>query len=163
VISRLQNVHLIVDDIKTRSEQSSGDYEPSLEAFSPPIERLLTEFAQEYDQYHLDEIVVAAITPVVRRLLASWHPLEDSTLLVDSFRRWRRALKFTDLEQRNEMEVDIYGAQSIRPKPPLQCVIICQFIGLIFTNLLFFRDLTMTPYESLMWNIWLPKVRSAIK
>lgn len=25
------------------------------------------------------------------------------------------------------------------------------------------RDLVMTPYESMMWNVWLPRVRSAVK
>jgi tuftelin-interacting protein 11 len=65
VISRLRNVRLIVDDIKTQAEKNNGDYEPSLEAFSPHIESLITQFQKEYDIYMLDEIVIAAIAPVV--------------------------------------------------------------------------------------------------
>ena len=66
VLARLQNVHLIVDEIKTQSQLSGGDYGSSLEAFSPHIKKLVTHFETEYSTHGLDEIVVAAIAPVVR-------------------------------------------------------------------------------------------------
>jgi tuftelin-interacting protein 11 len=65
VIARLQNVHLIVDEIKAQCQDSNSDYEPSLDAFSPHVQKLVTEFPQEFEVYHLDEIVVGAIAPVV--------------------------------------------------------------------------------------------------
>lgn len=66
VISRLQAVHLVVDDINTKvKEIASSDYEPTLETFSSFIEKLLVNFSPEYDRYHLDEIVVAAVAPTV--------------------------------------------------------------------------------------------------
>lgn len=66
VIARLQEVHLIVDEIKIQSQLSGSYSEPSLEVFSPLIEKLVTNFKSEYDRYGLDEIVVSAIAPVVR-------------------------------------------------------------------------------------------------
>ena len=66
VISRLQAVHLVVDDINAKvKEVASSDYEPTLETFSSLIEKLLVNFSLEYDRYHLDEIVVAAVAPTV--------------------------------------------------------------------------------------------------
>lgn len=66
VIARLQEVHLIVDEIKLQSQLSGSYSEPSLEVFSPFIEKLVTNFKSEYDRHGLDEIVVSAIAPVVR-------------------------------------------------------------------------------------------------
>lgn len=59
-------MHLVVDDISTKvKEVASSDYEPTLETFSALIEKFLTSFPPEYDRYHLDEIVVAAVAPTV--------------------------------------------------------------------------------------------------
>lgn len=67
VIRRLQAVHLVVDDINARAKEiAQSDYEPTLDAFSAPIGKLLSEYSKEYDRYRLDEIVIAAIAPTVR-------------------------------------------------------------------------------------------------
>ena len=56
----------MVDDINSKvKEVASSDYEPTLETFSSLIEKLLVNFSPEYDHYHLDEIVVAAVAPTV--------------------------------------------------------------------------------------------------
>lgn len=69
VIRRLQGVHLVVDDVNTKvKDMATSDYEPTLEPFSAPIEKLLAEYPKEFDRYRLDEIIVAAIAPVVRVL-----------------------------------------------------------------------------------------------
>ncbi|KAF8519028.1 TFP11-domain-containing protein [Hysterangium stoloniferum] len=142
LISRLQNIHLIIDEIKATSQSSEGDYEPSLEAFTPHIEKLVNEFSKEYEVHCLDEIVVAAIAPAVRVLLTSWQPLREPTFLVGIFKRWRRALKFSVVEEKNGLDVDIYASQTVNPAPA--------------------KNLVMLPFESLMWDVWLPKVRSCI-
>ncbi|GJJ10963.1 hypothetical protein Clacol_005192 [Clathrus columnatus] len=128
-----------LDEIKSTT-QPSGDYEVSLESFSPYIEKLVNEFAKEYETYRLDEIVVAAIAPTVKQQFASWQPLKEPTHLVDLFRRWRNALKFNTQEQ-TTVDEDPYGVP-VKKQPA--------------------KDLVMTPYESLMWNAWLPRVRSTI-
>jgi hypothetical protein len=40
-------------------------YEASLDSFTPSFERLLAQYTKEYEHYHIDEIVVAAIAPIV--------------------------------------------------------------------------------------------------
>jgi tuftelin-interacting protein 11 len=65
VISRLQQIHLVVDDINSEAKQISVSYEPTLDQFSPSFDKLLGQFAGDFDRYRLDEVVVAAISPVV--------------------------------------------------------------------------------------------------
>ena len=65
VIARLQQIHLVVDDINLEAKRLSASYEPTLDLFSPSFDKLLGQFADEFDRYRLDEVVVAAISPVV--------------------------------------------------------------------------------------------------
>lgn len=58
-----------MDDINTKvKEVASSDYEPTLETFSALVEKLVGDFSSEYDHYHLDEIIVAAVAPTVSHL-----------------------------------------------------------------------------------------------
>lgn len=65
VIQRLQKVHIIVDDISAKAKEVAALQQPSLEPFSPHVTSLLREYPTEYETYKLDDIVVAAIAPVV--------------------------------------------------------------------------------------------------
>ncbi|KAI0042281.1 TFP11-domain-containing protein [Auriscalpium vulgare] len=144
LISRLQQVHLVVDDIHTQAKEMSSLYETSLDPFSPFFARLLSEFPQEFDRYRLDELVVAAIAPIVRRMLSQWDPMQEPDKLLSTFRLWRRALKLADhQEQPSSSQVDLYGSRGSAVHAPVV-------------------DVPMTPFESLLWNAWLPKVRSSI-
>ncbi|KAH8108887.1 TFP11-domain-containing protein [Phellopilus nigrolimitatus] len=144
LISRLQAVHLVVDDINTKAKEiAMSDYEPTLETFSALIDKLNAQYSKEYDHYQLDEIVVAAIVPTFRRMMATWRPLDDPAAYTSILRRWRNALKMTIIDTKADMQVDVYGTRTVSTRP-LQ------------------TDLPMTPYESLLWNVWLPKVRSSI-
>lgn len=66
MIQRLQKVHIIVDDINAKAKEASGLYEPTLQPFSPPVTSLIHDYSPEYEKYNLDDIVIAAIAPVVR-------------------------------------------------------------------------------------------------
>ena len=66
VILRLQQVHLVADELVVRSKELSSAEDASLEAFSPIFSKLVEQYPREFDLYHLDELVVAAITPLVR-------------------------------------------------------------------------------------------------
>ncbi|KAF8159556.1 GC-rich sequence DNA-binding factor-like protein-domain-containing protein [Crassisporium funariophilum] len=143
LIARLQRVQIVANDINTTAKELASSYEVSLEPFSPYFQTLIHEFAYEYDKYRLDEIVVAAIGPIVRRMVANWNPLEEPSLFLSTFRSWRQALKINEVEKPPQTQVDVYGSKTfvavaIDPQTP------------------------MTPFESLLWNIWLPKVRTSI-
>lgn len=112
VIARLQQVQLLANDINTTAKELTSVYEVSLEPFSPHFQKLISEYSYEYDKYRLDEIVVAAIAPVVRRLVANWNPLEQPSLFLSTFRSWQRALKINDVKIPSRTQVDVYGTQT---------------------------------------------------
>ncbi|KAI0924244.1 hypothetical protein AcW2_005176 [Taiwanofungus camphoratus] len=143
LISRLQQVHLVVDDINSQAREMASTYEASLEPFSANFEKLLGQYPREFDRYQLDEIVVAAIAPVVRRMLAEWQPLVDPTAFTPMFKLWRGALKMAVPDEKPQDQVQVYGSSVVVTTAPV-------------------IEKPMTPYESLIWNAWLPKVRSSI-
>jgi tuftelin-interacting protein 11 len=106
-------------------------YEAPLESFTPHFRKLL-EFPREFDQYRLDELVVAAIAPLVRansrsvkfiinfflqvrRLITQWSPLEEPDVLVSTFRTWHQALKLTPPGgEPLQPETDMYGTKAVQ-------------------------------------------------
>jgi tuftelin-interacting protein 11 len=67
VIARLQQVHLVADELSALARtQAASDTEGSLDAFTPLFDRLLAQYTPEYARYNLDEVVVAAVAPTVR-------------------------------------------------------------------------------------------------
>jgi tuftelin-interacting protein 11 len=66
VISRLQKIHLVTDQINDRVKSIAALYDATLDAFSDLFEVLTNQYAPEFEKYHLDEIVVAAMAPTVR-------------------------------------------------------------------------------------------------
>jgi tuftelin-interacting protein 11 len=61
----MQKINLVVNDINAQAKGLASVYELSLDPFSPHFSQLLTQFPTEFDRYRLDEIVVAAIAPLV--------------------------------------------------------------------------------------------------
>ncbi|KAF7983380.1 hypothetical protein HWV62_22381 [Athelia sp. TMB] len=143
LISRLQQISLDVEQINAQAKEMASIYEVSLDPFSPLFSKLLVEFPNEFDRYRLDEIVVAAITPSVRRMVAQWNPLEEPTAFISTFRNWRQALKLGDAEEKPQGQVDVYGTRTyISPASQV--------------------EKSMTPFESLLWNVWLPRLRTSL-
>lgn len=58
----------MVEDINVQAKEASMSYEASLEPFSAHFETLIGLYPAEFDRYRLDEIVVAAIAPIVSRI-----------------------------------------------------------------------------------------------
>ncbi|KAI0832099.1 TFP11-domain-containing protein [Trametes gibbosa] len=143
LISRLQQMNLVVGEINTQSREATSLYEASLEPFTAGFDKLLGQFTKEFDHYRLDEVVVAAIAPAIRRMLMSWQPLEDPTAFTANFRLWRRALKMATQEDRISNQVQVYGSSTVVSASAAV-------------------EQPMTPYESLLWNTWLPRVRSSL-
>jgi tuftelin-interacting protein 11 len=65
VIARLQQVHLVTDEISGLAKDAASSYDTTLDVFTPAFEKLLAQYTREYERYNLDEIVVAAIAPMV--------------------------------------------------------------------------------------------------
>ncbi|KAJ7656386.1 GC-rich sequence DNA-binding factor-like protein-domain-containing protein [Mycena polygramma] len=143
LIARLQQVQIVANEIESKSKELASVYEVSLEGFSPLFYKLVDQFSREFERYRLDEIVVAAIAPFVRRMVATWDPLDAPMTFLSTFRSWRRALRVNTAEEKPaQTQVDVYGSKtSVAPVD---------------------LEKPMTPFESLLWNVWLPKVRTSI-
>ncbi|KAH8075873.1 TFP11-domain-containing protein [Cristinia sonorae] len=142
LISRLQQVHLVVDDISAQAKQLESMYEASLDPFSVHFDKLLGLYPKEFERYHLDEIVVAAIAPTARRLFAQWNPMQEPTAFTSLFRSWRHAFRM-NTEEKLRDQVQVYGSSTV----------VTSAVPV---------EKPMTPYESFIWNVWMPKVQSAI-
>ncbi len=65
VIERLQKMHIIADDLVSKANDQATSKATSLEHLSVPVMSLIQQYPDEYKTFHLDDIVVAAIAPVV--------------------------------------------------------------------------------------------------
>ncbi|KAN0065212.1 hypothetical protein ACQY0O_001709 [Thecaphora frezii] len=143
--ARLKSVLAIVKDLEALGARHVSEGE-DLDVFSPAIERLVSGFRGEIERDGLDEAVVGAVAPMLRRLWTDWKPLQQPDVGALHFQRWRLALRIRDpLEP--ELAVDRLGtagvvAEAVRKAPRSKEV--------------------MTPYESLLWNVWMPRIRSAL-
>ncbi|KAJ1555877.1 hypothetical protein HK405_011330 [Cladochytrium tenue] len=109
----------------------SADLEVALvqRALHPDLDLLRSDHLPEFREYHLDAAVAAGLSPVLKRLLSTWEPLEDPEFALEVLKPWKALLRAPVVPQgvgRNE------PARS------------------------------MTPFESMLYEIWLPKVRQAV-
>ena len=143
LIARLQKVQLVASDISAKSNELASVYEASLDPLSPLFYTLTTQFSHEIERYGLDEIVIAAIAPIFRRMVTQWNPLEEPAAFVATFRNWRAVLRVkADEDDPPHNELDVYGVERVSLVAPV--------------------ERQMTPFESLLWNVWLPKVRTSL-
>ncbi|KAI9105001.1 GC-rich sequence DNA-binding factor-like protein-domain-containing protein [Phlyctochytrium arcticum] len=109
------------------------DFETVENAFAMIFNKIKTELSGEFKSYGLDQLVVASVAPIVRKLLQDWNLLEQPAFASSAFRSWQKLLMATPASDQ---------AKSF----PLDRD----------------RDQVMTPYESMLYEIWLPKVRQAV-
>ncbi|GAA5976090.1 hypothetical protein JCM10908_005383 [Rhodotorula pacifica] len=126
--------------------------EDVLARFEDDFDQLLGEFANEYEELGLDEVVVGAIAPILRRLWQSWDPLSAPTHTVSQLKKFRKLFLIDKHNPSSRSaastDLDIY-AQQVRAEEDAEA-----------------RrrqaERQMSPYETLMWTVWLPKIRSSI-
>lgn len=143
LIARLQQIQVVANEINAKAKELAIASQVSLDPLSPLFYTLSSQYAVEVDRYRLDEIAVAAIAPLVRRLVNEWSPMESPSAFIATFRNWRALLKVRGEEQPPDNQVDIFGTRTLAASAPA-------------------IEKPMTPFESLLWNVWLPKVRTAI-
>ncbi|KAF7356308.1 Tuftelin-interacting protein 11 [Mycena venus] len=156
IIAGLQQVQLVANEIDSKSKGLASMYEISLEAFSPLFYKLVDQFWREFERYRLDEIVVAAIAPLVRYprkfsltrtngtpryavwslhgtlwmlRWVSFPPSEAGAALSESIAAGEKSA---------QTQVDVYGSKTV---------------SVASLDI----ETPMTPFESLLWNVWLPK------
>ena len=139
-IRRLKGVTSIVEELH-RMAISRAIVEDMSSAWNDLIgklESLEVEYRDEIDAYALSEVAVAAIHPLLRSEMGSWEPLKDPTHLVTYFQRLRGILEIKSSGDSSTVTLQNgYNHSSAHSK-------------------------STTHYETMMYTLWLPQVRSAI-
>ncbi|KAK4053442.1 hypothetical protein OIV83_001608 [Microbotryomycetes sp. JL201] len=147
VISKIKQIGTEVGEFLTTLGAKEAGPKALLTPFNDHFDELLGRYPDEYKTMRLDDAVVGAIAPICRQLFQSWDPLENPTYAVVELKRWRRHFMF-DKAEPNSSELDVFRSRS-------------------YANGGKSRDRSegdrvMTAYETMMWTVWLPRVRSAI-
>ncbi|GAA6009422.1 hypothetical protein JCM11491_003551 [Sporobolomyces phaffii] len=132
------------------SDDGPADVSACLERFGDEFDDLLGVYGPEYADLGLDQVVVGAITPICRRIFQTWDPLANPSLCVAQLKRYRKhflidkhAVASSNPGPNGAYDADA-AAVSERRRQKLEA------------------ERTMTAFESFMWTVWLPKIRSAI-
>ncbi|KAJ3236407.1 hypothetical protein HDU81_010790 [Chytriomyces hyalinus] len=107
-------------------------------AFGALFHRIQTDFFDEYVEHRLDTLVVGAMAPLIKKMLFRWAPLQDPKFGLENFRNWRTLFRFSVKKRgitENGVGSNRTNAETVR---------------------------SMAPFESMMYNIWLPKVRQDV-
>ncbi|GAA5873748.1 hypothetical protein JCM8547_005938 [Rhodosporidiobolus lusitaniae] len=161
-VQRLEAVVEVCKEVK-RVEEEVGELlrvlemegggvsaEDVLGKFEEPFKRLEGEFGKEYEELGLDEVVVAALTPTLRRLWTTWDPLTSPSFLVPTLKRFRKLFRIDSSLNASALVGAGASADPYEEEERLAQLRRQE------------RERAMTPYESLMWGVWVPKIRSAI-
>ncbi|KAI9741315.1 MAG: hypothetical protein M1834_003032 [Cirrosporium novae-zelandiae] len=105
------------------------------------LEALGIKLGKEMDQYALSEIATAAIHPLFRISVDLWQPLENPTFLTEYLRRIKSVLGVQSKAER--------AIQTLQNGSPN---------GHAHGG----RSRSTTHYETMMYTLWLPRVRSMI-
>ncbi|KAJ2962314.1 hypothetical protein NQZ79_g2566 [Umbelopsis isabellina] len=153
-IEELKRIGLEIQAI-SKSALATGAFEQGdiTALFGEHFKLLETQYSQEYKSFGLDSLVVSVWAPIMKYGCARWDVLSNPTWSADLVSRWRRLLPCygeSDGVQRNGDDyMDMDDGNHSRQRNGRR-------------NVGNDATLLMTPYESMMFSIWLPKVRSAI-
>ncbi|KAK8843422.1 hypothetical protein IAR55_007079 [Kwoniella newhampshirensis] len=146
-IGRIKQVQTLVGQITKIAAEQATSASPSLLPLSDSFKTLMTDFKDEYKLYALDDVIVGAISQVLRRAFAEWKPFDvSSDVLLSSLKPWHAAFNLSSTDDDDTLAVAIDGEERNGRT------------GVKQEN----GERAMTAWESLIWSLWLPKVRSTI-
>ncbi|KAK5174251.1 uncharacterized protein LTR77_001331 [Saxophila tyrrhenica] len=145
-LEKLQHITAAVEDLKLAPQQLVVLNKDKLDK-SPwatlvdKLETIQNDHLHDIERYGLIDAAVGAVAPAFKERLADWEPLENADKLVSDLNRIRVIL---GLDQQNELATasrhksldESYGRSR--------------------------RQKATSTYESLMYTVWLPKVRTAV-
>ncbi len=145
-LEKLQTMAAAVEDLKLAPQSQTVDAEDGTERtpwtdLVDKLEAIQTNHRHDIDRYGLVDAAVGAVAPVFKAKLADWEPLEKPDKLVSDLARIRIIL---GLDSHNELAAshrhnaqdEAYGKSR--------------------------RQKATSTYETLMYRVWLPKVRTAV-
>lgn len=129
-----------VEALKMEGSVGSDDVEIKWNELVEKLRTLQENFKHEIEKYGLQEAAVSAMHPLFKRRLDTWEPLEEPELLVSDLTDVKTILgqSHDELTVTNGLhDLDNPYAKSRRQK-------------------------TTSPYETMIYTLWLPKLRTAI-
>ncbi|KAI8576857.1 hypothetical protein K450DRAFT_178668 [Umbelopsis ramanniana AG] len=149
-VDELQRIGREIEAI-SKSALATGAFEQGdiTAMFGEHFKLLETQYSEEFKAFGLDAMVVSVWAPIMKYGCVRWDVLSSPTWASDLVSRWRRLLPCNDDLSRNDDVMDIDGGFQGKQRNGRR--------GAGSE-----RTLLMTPFESMMFTIWLPKVRSAI-
>ncbi|CAK4032285.1 G-patch domain-containing [Lecanosticta acicola] len=142
-LEKLQAIAEAIENLKltASSGTSSMDYEPEWNAIITSLEKVQLEHKHDLERYALSEAALGALCPLFKKQIANWEPLDLPEFLVVDLQRIRLILGLAPLDEvvsnRTHAELDEDYGRSRRQK-------------------------ATTTYESMIYTIWLPKLRTTI-
>ncbi|CAH7688208.1 GC-rich sequence DNA-binding factor-like protein-domain-containing protein [Phakopsora pachyrhizi] len=155
IVEISQQVEAVQREIISQIDQDSTSEEicELVDRFDDTFNQLLmivqSQNEAENESLGLDEIVVCGLAPILRKAWARWDVLYQPQLFVKQIRRYKQMLRLD------------------RSRPSQRSISDHEFQHPLFPHLNVASDLheekrMMTAYESLIWNDWLPKIRSTV-
>ncbi|KAK6904434.1 hypothetical protein I204_06962 [Kwoniella mangroviensis CBS 8886] len=146
-LTRISQIQALVENVSNIAASQSVAANPSLAPLTESFNALINDYGDEYKSQSLDDVVVAAIAQVQRRAFSEWEPFDVSTdILLSSLKTWRKAYNLPRSNDPDEFALAVNSADGIGRAARKQ------------EN----GERPMSAWESLLWSLWLPKVRSAI-
>lgn len=137
-IEKLRAIIEAVEGLRISSTSEPGD---DWKALIARVETLQDGQRHDIDRYALSEAAVGAIVPTFKQQMAGWNPLQQPDILVQDLERIRTIV---GLDTRDEIvKLDGHGH-------------VDEAYGRSR------RQQTTSPFESLIYTIWLPKMRTTI-
>ncbi|MCJ1284375.1 hypothetical protein MMC26_003706 [Xylographa opegraphella] len=139
-IRRMRSVVETIQELQQLSMESPVATEDrgSWEAITRKLESLEIDYTDDLDNYNLQEIAVAAIHPLFRSAMLDWSPLTDPTRTVSYLQRLSHVLGILASSTSDALAPQDYQPTTLRPRK------------------------STYHYETLIYTLWLPPVRTAI-
>ena len=144
-ILKLESVIRAVQDLQLSLAGIDSDQDTlaTWDLITCKLEFLEVSFSNEIDVFGLQEVAVAAIHPLFRVAMQDWQPLEYPTNLVTYLQRLQQILGVPESACKNENTILLFQGEDLyHPRSRANKSTSC--------------------YETLIYTLWLPPVRTAI-
>ncbi|QSL65779.1 hypothetical protein MERGE_000057 [Pneumocystis wakefieldiae] len=132
-IEKLENIIKEIEDVYLFCTNNSENSLELLNNISGMLEEIQHKFSEEIKIYNLDEVIISILFPIIKSLFLSWDPLEEPSPVLNFFHKWKQIIGVKNISEIDEENE--------------------------FSSL---KQTIMTPFESMLQYLWVPKVRSAI-
>ncbi|KAI8050875.1 GC-rich sequence DNA-binding factor-like protein-domain-containing protein [Syncephalis plumigaleata] len=140
---QMKQVIAIVALCQAETSTEIESIDKSILVYEEHLANLHSNYVKEYTQLALDRFAVALFVPLMRHELVDWHPIEEPERMLNAMIKWQPYMKETaSVAVVNHENNDHRWSMPVSTdKKP---------------------NRAMSAYESMMYHLWLPRVRSAL-